>query len=321
MTREKVVDWLLEESQPSIRYLTLTQLLGKPVEDADVQSAKKMIPKVGWAADILEKQDPEGWWGRRESLYQPKYLSTNWMLLILSDLGLTRDEPRVARACELWMERMAKKDGGFGSERWKEGHLCTVGNTARALVKFGYEDHPKVKAAFDWMVRHQAKLGGWSCFGSGRNLDSWEPMSAFAVLPKQKWNKSMTQTVEKAAEFFLERRLHQQGGSYKPWYRLHYPIHYYYDILIGLDFMTALGYARDPRLAYALKLLKSKRRGDGRWSLDAVHPDVAGGMVEWYKKHPKDKPTGFALEQVGKPSKMITLTAMRVLSRTEPNST
>ena len=320
MTREKVVDWLLEESQPSIQYLTLTQLLGKPEDNADVQSAKSMIPKVGWAADILAKQEPEGWWVGRESLYQPKYLSTNWMLLILSDLGLTREEPRVERACELWIERMAKKDGGFGSERWKEGHLCTVGNTARALVKFGYVDHPKVVAAFDWMVRHQAKLGGWSCFGSGRNLDSWEPMSAFAALPKQKWNKSMTEAVERAAEFFLERKLHKQGANYKPWYRFHYPIHYYYDLLVGLDFMTALGYVDDPRLSYAVKLLKSKRRRDGRWNLDAVHPDVAGGMAEWYRKHPKDKPTPFSLEEVGKPSKMITLTALQILNRIESNS-
>jgi len=314
------VGWLLEKSQPSIRYLTLTQLLGKTEDDAEVQSAKSLIPKVGWAADILAKQDPGGWWVGPESLYQPKYLSTNWMLLILSDLGLTKEEPGIRKACELWMERMAKKDGGFGSERWKEGHLCTVGNTARALVKFGYEDHPKVTRAFEWMVRHQAKLGGWSCFGSGRNLDSWEPMSAFAALPKQKWNKSMAQTVEKAAEFFLERRLHKQGTNYKPWYRFHYPIHYYYDILVGLDFMTALGYVDDPRLSYAIKLLKSKRRRDGRWNLDAAHPDVAGGMAEWYKKHPKDKPTPFSLEQAGKPSKIITLTAMRVLRRIEANS-
>jgi hypothetical protein len=315
----KTIDWLLEKNQPSIRYLTLTQLLERSETDADVQSAKAMIPKVGWAADILAKQHPEGWWVTRESLYQPKYLSTNWMLLILSDLGLTRANPRIRKSCDLWMRRMAKKDGGFGSERWKEGHLCTAGNTARALVKFGYADHPKVKRAFDWMEKYQAGLGGWSCFGSGRNLDSWEPMSAFAALPKQKWTKAMQETVEKGAEFFLERELHKQGAHYKPWLRFHYPIHYYYDLLVGLDFMTALGYTDDLRLNYAIKLLKTKRRKDGKWNLDAVHPDVAGGMADWYKKHPKDRPTPFALEQPGEPSKMITLTALRVLKRLDDN--
>ena len=320
MTGKEVVDWLLEKNQPSIRYLTLTQLLDRSENDAEVQATKKMIPKIGWAAGILAKQDPEGWWVEKESLYRPKYVSTNWMLLILSDLGLTKGDPRIRKACELWIRRMAKKDGGFGSEYWKEGHLCTVGNTARALVEFGYADHPKVKRAFDWMVKHQSKLGGWSCFGSGRNLDSWEPMSAFAALPKEKWSKEIKQCVESGAEFFLERELHKQGVRYKPWFRFHYPIHYYYDLLVGLDFMTALGYTKDSRLEYAVKLLKTKRRRDGKWNMDAIHPDVEGGMADWYKKHPKDKPTPFSLEQAGKPSKMITLTAMQVLKRIDDHS-
>lgn len=309
------MDWLLEENQPSIKYLTLTQLLKKPENDPEVQSVKQLIPKVGWAAEILAKQHPGGWWVDGESLYRPKYLSTNWMLLILSDLGLTKANPQISKACNLWMSRFAKKDGGFGSERWSKGHLCTVGNTARALVKFGYGDHPKVKRSFDWLLKNQSKKGGWSCFGSGRNLDSWEPMSAFAAYPKQKWTRSMKRAVENGAEFFLERELHKQGARYRPWYRFHYPVHYYYDLLVGLDFITALGYGSDRRLGYALKLLQKKRRSDGKWNLDAIHPDVEGGMAEWFMKHPKEKPTPFSLEQPGKPSKMNTLTAMRVLDR------
>jgi hypothetical protein len=190
-----------------------------------------------------------------------------------------------------------------------------VGNTARALVKFGYGDHPSVERAFDWLARNAAPLGGWSCFGSGRNLDSWEPMSAFAVYPRQKWTKAMKEAVEKGAEFYLQRELHVQGDDYPPWYRFHYPNHYYYDVLVGLDFMTALGYAGDKRLGFALSLLKKKRLSDGRWNLDSVHPDVEGAMAEWYSRHPKHVPVPFALEKPGEPSKMITLRALQVLGR------
>jgi hypothetical protein len=307
----------LEKDQPCVRYLTLTQLLHKAKEDPEVNVAKKMATKTGWAADILAKQTPEGWWVDGESFYRPKYLSTNWMLLILSDLGLTKAEPNVRKACEMWIRRFAKKDGGFGLERWGKGHLCTTGNTARALVKFGYADHPSVKRSFEWLVKNQSAKGGWSCFGSGRNLDSWEAMSAFAALPKQKWTKGISRAVERGAEFFLERELHKQGARYRPWYRFHYPTHYYYDILVGLDFMTALGYRDDKRLSFAVQLLRKKRRRDGRWNLDAVHPDVEGGLARWFKKHPKDRPLPFSLEEPGQPSKMITLSAMRVLSRLE----
>ena len=61
----------------------------------------------------------------------------------------------------------------------------------------------------------------------------------------------MKSAVEKGAEYFLERELHIQGDRYEPWYRFHYPVHYYYDMLVGLDFMTALGYADDRRMEFA----------------------------------------------------------------------
>lgn len=312
-----VLNWLLAEDQPAVRYLTLTQLLEKPADDPEVLEAREAIPRRGWAADVLSRQDAGGWWVREDKLYRPKYLSTNWMLLVLADLGMTREDPRIEKAADLWIKRFAAEDGGFGIDSNKASHLCTAGNTARALVQFGYADHPAVRASFGWFVKNASHLGGWSCFGSGRNLDSWEPMSAFAVYPKPRWTAGMLRAVEQAAEFYLERELHKQGDHYEPWYRFHYPIHYYYDLLVGLDFMTALGYGDDARLKHALSVLRKKRRSDGRWNLDAVHPDVEGTMLEWFAKHPKDRPTPFALESTGEPSKMITLRALRVLRRVE----
>jgi hypothetical protein len=318
-TSKSTIDWLLEEEQPSIRYLALTELLGKSAKDADVKAAKKEIATKGWAADMLEKQKPGGWWVHEENLYRPKYLSTNWMLLILSDLGLTKDDDlRIARATEMWRDRFSKPDGGFGADGANKSHLCIAGNTARALVEFGYADDPKVKSAFEWLVKSQANNGGWNCYGSGGNLDSWEGMSAFAALPRQRWTKSIKRAVENGAEFYLRKGLDQQGDRYEPWYRFHFPVHYYYDLLVGLDFMTALGYSNDKRLAGAKKVLKEKmvrRQGGYVWNLDAVHPDVEGGSAEWFAKNPKQAPTPFTLEKAGQPSKIITLRALIVLDR------
>ncbi|MFQ5918916.1 MAG: hypothetical protein ACE5I4_02565 [Thermoplasmata archaeon] len=317
MGSDSALEWLLEEDEPSIRYLALTQILGRADDDGEVQSAKGRIGVDGWAADILERQESGGWWVAEENLYGPKYTSTNWMLLILSDLGLTKADPRIDRACRLWMDRFAKKDGGFGADYMRLGHLCIVGNTARALVRFGYLDEPRVRSAFEWLVERADPKGGWNCFGKGRNLDSWEGLSAFAVYPHQKWTAGMKRVVEQGAEFFLEKELHRQGARYEPWYRFHYPVHYYYDLLVGLDFMTALGFGDDPRLSFALARLQESRRADGRWNLDAVHPDVEGGYANWLLKNPDKRPTPFALESPSQPSKMITLRALQVLERLE----
>ncbi|MDG6911052.1 MAG: hypothetical protein JRN18_01730 [Nitrososphaerota archaeon] len=56
------VAWLLEENQPSVRYLALKELLGRPEGDPEVAAARGAIPRLGWAKEILQKQKPGGHW-------------------------------------------------------------------------------------------------------------------------------------------------------------------------------------------------------------------------------------------------------------------
>jgi len=252
----------------------------------------------------------------------PKYVSTNWNLLALSDLGATRAIPKVRASCEYWMDKSPLKGGGVGGMiAGGKGHHCYTGNMARALIRFGYADDRRVRKALDWLVKTAHPKGGWTCwsFGGGpspgRTLDSWEGLSAFAAYPRSKWTPAMKGCVERGAEYYLDRELHRQGERYEPWYRLHWPVHYYYDLLVGLDVLTALGYGDDARLGFALALLRKKRRSDGRWNLDAVQPDPSPAGVRWYAEHPGNRPTPLAFEPVGRPSKMITLRALTVLSR------
>ena len=310
-----VMGWLLEPSQPAVRYLAMRDLQG--TKDGDLEEPRLAISSRGWVAEILSAQKPGGYWVEEEKLYRPKYISTNWMLLTLSDLGMTKDDPRIATACSLWMDRFYKADGGFNVDgASKKGEHCLTGNTARALVKFGYVDEPRVRSAFEWLVKTQKENGGWHCWANSGSIDAWEGMSAFAVYPRQKWTKSMRRAVERGAEFYLARELCKQGAHYEPWLRFHFPYHYYYDLLVGLDFMTALGYVDDRRLGPALSHLTKKRRKDGRWNLDAVHPDINndGKWPDWWEKH-KSRYHPFALERAGHPSKMITLRALAVLQR------
>jgi len=80
--------------------------------------------------------------------------------------------------------------------------------------------------------------------------------------------------------------------------------------------MTSLGYSYDKRLGCAISLLKKKRRSDGRWNLDSINPDPESPQARNDREHPEEEPaTPFAVEKAGEPSKMITLTALKVLSR------
>ena len=308
MGAEKVITWLLGEDQPSMRYRALTELLGRREDDPEVKAAKSKIPKVGWAAAILKERNPEGWWVRDWSHFSPMFLSTTWMLLVLSDLGLTRELPEIRQSCELWMRMKPVRYGpavDVPELSLRSVELCAAGIATRALVRFGYGDDPGVRRTLEWFAQVANPKGGWSHFGSGRNLDSWHALGALAALPRPKRSAAIQRAAEAGAEYFLECELHRQGGRYEPWYSFHYPVHYFYDILVGLDIITQLGYGDDPRLGYALSLLAKKRLPDGRWALDKV----------WASSSKSGSMKPFALETEGSPSKMITLLALSVLNR------
>jgi hypothetical protein len=319
---QHVIDWLLEENQPSVRYYTLVDILGRKENDSEVRDAHSKIHRKGWAREILGLQKPGGFWeeaepswrkdimGWIEFLYRPKFVATNWRALVLADLGLTSKDKRIKNTADLFFKYKLQLGSSFN---FFTEEACIVGNTARMLTRFGYFDDYRVKKLYDRLLEDQREDGGWNCFRPDRGtLDNWEPLSAYAAVPNQKRTKRIKQSIARGAEFYLERKLFEEGkGKYAPWFRFHYPNHYYYDILIGLDLLTKLGYADDKRLGPALKILEEKRQSDGTWLLDRIHPDLGPGIVEsGFGIDKKVRP--FALEEAGKPSKWITLTALRV---------
>jgi len=58
--KESLLDWLLEKTNPSIRYFTLRDILGKGEDDPQVVAAKQAISISKVVKRILSKQNPEG---------------------------------------------------------------------------------------------------------------------------------------------------------------------------------------------------------------------------------------------------------------------
>lgn len=321
MPGDKVLEWLLDPEQPSVRYLALTQLLGRKENDPDVREAKSRLASVGWVADLLARRDPAGWWVRDRGWLEPRFTGTHWNMLALADLGATRSIPEVAASAEYWMAKSPLQGGGVGGFGKGKGHHCYTANMARGLLLLGYAEDPRVRKTLEWLVKTAHPKGGWSCRfvkdgpAPSRSLDAWEGLAAFAAYPRSSWTPPMRDCVERTAEYYLEHELHVQGDRYEPWYRFHWPNHYYYDLLIGLDALTALGYGKDTRLGFALDLLRKKRRADGRWNLDADQLDPDAETAAFFDKYPTKRPTPLVFETAGGPSKMVTLRARIVLSR------
>ena len=316
----RVIQWLLEKDQPAVRYRVLRDLLDRREDDPEVRDARSKIGRVGWAADQLRQQGPKGFWERREPrnvseyvdfLYFPPYLSTNWRALVLADLGLDSSDPRIRKIADLMFEYKLRFSSPFN---FFHEEICISANSARMLTRFGYGDDRRVKKLYDWLIEDQREDGGWNCSqGTPGTLDAWEALAAFACVPREKRSPKMVGAIEKGAEFYLERKLFEEGKKYAPWFRLHFPSHYLYDILVGLDVVTQLGFSDDRRLRPALELLREKRHRDGTWWPDKSHPDLAPGM-KIYSDMSKVRP--LVIEPPGKPSKWITLKALTVLKRT-----
>jgi len=316
----------------------LRDLLDRKEDDPELQAAKAAITSSEVVAKIFSKQKLEGYWEEPANPYHPKYKSSYWQVMTLGQLGIDRRDERVRNSCE-YIFRFQLDEGGFSSytperafkeyewlqERGKKlpspkewvpslvfehQYSCLTGNMAAALIRIGYGSDPRVRKALEWLVKIQNRDGGWLCpYWRAHVKDTHGcfygticSLEAFSEAKSESLTGEMKKTTEKAAEFLLMHRLfkadhHNYKVIKQSWLKLGFPWFYGYNILRGLDVLTKLDYVEDERLSDAVQVLLQRRRQDGRWILESA-------------------PTGRMhanLEAVGKPSKWITLTALRVL--------
>jgi len=343
--QQSLIDWLLEKDNLSIRYFTLRDILDRKEDDPELQASKAEVPRSKVVLRIFSKQKPEGYWEEPWSPYHPKYKSSYWQVMILAQLGMDKSDPKAKNACEHILQ-FQLDSGGFPSKtaegalkeyqqlrnkgkklpspsEWaastvfEHQYSCLTGNMAAALIRMGYGYDPRVLKALEWLVKIQNKDGGWLCpYWRAHVKDKHGcfygticPMEAFSEAPREVLTSEMEHAIESGAEFLLMHRLfkadhHNFKVINRSWLKLGFPWFYGYNILRGLDILTKLGYVEDERLDDAVQVLLQKRCRDGTWILEGT-------------------PTGRMhanIETMGKPSRWITLVALRVLKRLHPGS-
>lgn len=289
------IPWLLEEDNPSVRYLTLTRLLDRPEDDPEVRQAKAAIIASEPMTSILANQAPEGYWAKPGVGYTPKYTSTVWQILFLGLLGADAADERVRRGGEYLLAHSRFSNGGFSalaSAVPSGAAYCLNGNLIYALIRLGYWGDPRLDVALDWLARcitghefeakhhryYKVAGPGFLCSANNGKPCAWGAVKALLALgavPPAQRTEAVQEAIAATAEFLLSHDLahaaYPTGWDTKPssvWFKFGFPLGYTSDVLEALWALGEAGYGGDPRLEEALQLVLSKQDAQGRWKLE-----------------------------------------------------
>ena len=323
LLQDDVIEWLLEPSNPSIRFWALQQILDKSSEDKKVKQAQNAVMRSDCVKRFLDAQDSEGFWGKHEDMYNPKYTATTHNLLILAELGAKRT-PEIEKALE-HVFLFQRESGHFliNLPRTEKGRAsvvkdgcCIDGNILFYMVHFGYVDDPRVKALIDFQVDYyDAENHGWPCrafpidaskvFPVNCYMGAVKVLKGFSRIPRRKLSSEAQNIINRYVEVILDNQIYKYlknpDGNRKEkagWKRFGFPVFYQSDVLEVLDILTELG-VKDKRMQESVDLVVSNRDSGGRWLLKNT---FNGKML-------------CDIEEKGKDSKWITLRALRVLKR------
>ncbi|MGD8463290.1 MAG: nitrogen fixation protein NifH [Anaerolineae bacterium] len=325
------MDWLLapDLENPGVRWFTLTSLLGHPGDDPVAIEARQQVMAHGPVPAILNAQQTGGYWEKPGHGYSPKYRGTVWSLIYLAQLGADPADARVRAAGDYVLEHARAKTGVFTATGTPSGHIaCLAGNLSAALLDLGFDRDTRLQEAIEWMARYTTGEGiaadgepdavpryyrsgtcgpGFQCAANNRLPCAWgavKVLRGLARVPSKDRTPSMEAALQAAVEFLFSADPatadYPAGYNDKPsrsWFRFGFPVFYVTDVLQLAEALTEAGYGRDPRLEATYDLILSKRDAAGRWHMT-------------YSYQGK---TWADAEQRHKPSKWVTLRALRVL--------
>jgi len=267
---EETTTWLMESQTPSIRYLTLTKLLGKAHSDPEVIAARQAIGNSDPVKKILEAQNPDGSWVQPRHIYSPKYRSSHWTML-LSELAADPQEERMQKGSDFmqaWVqgnmpEYLRRTEAGFG---------CFWGNWLRYQLYCGKADDPFTQQVIDFVCDDLERRG--RCRYNSDLDCAWSVargLYGFAYLPEAKRSDRVSHAIQTGIHFLLEehdlRKADYPADSqpHKLWDKLSFPIFYHSDRLFILRVLKEHQSLDHPKAEPALEWLAERRGKNGRW--------------------------------------------------------
>lgn len=306
--RADPIPWLLEMDDPSVRYFTLRDILGRDEADEEMVAAREAIMTSAPVRTILEAQYPAGYWVRPGWGYSPKYRATLWQIIFLAELGATRIEA-IERACEHALEQALLSEAGlFSAWRSPAGAFpCLNGALLGAYLHFDYGEDPRIKNLTRALAERVVR-DGFRCrynSASPKDRSAWQPCAWGAVkvlkalMQMPEGEMHIRQAIEAGLSLLCGHDVLSgypgPRGKSRLWLKFGFPLGLTSDLVELLDLMAGLGHNCQSQ---ALEFILSKGDERGRWKLERTLPKM------WVR-----------LERRGQPSKFVTLRVLRLLRK------
>jgi len=311
---EELVEWLLA-GEPWVVYRTLTDLLEKEERDEPVVRVRIAIPEHPLVRRIFEGLNKDGYWGKPKDIHTwwPRKDTIFWILPVFADFGFTVEDERIARACEYVLSTQLQS-GGFGWDPPTKPGDCHSAIIIESLTKLGLLGDSRLQKAFEWLVERQRLDGGFWCkdtgqIGGPREKEPSCAMATMFVLGALAQNPKLqnSEVAKKGVDFLFEcwenrERIRYAGHDSQigtDWEKLKYPFTDY-KILNFLDVLSRFKHAKQRlQKSEMINVLLSKRDSEGKFTPESI-------IKVW---------SDFDFGQKEKPSRWITLLALRILKR------
>jgi hypothetical protein len=315
------LNWLLDDDEPSVKYLTLTELLDEPIDSIKARKIRAQIAKSDRVTALFSGQKSDGGFGCHP---YSKWMGAHWRLVSLIELALPEGDKRAIKAANTvldWLTSPAHKKNIRLINGRTRRCASQEGNALAVCSRLGLGDDTRVKYLAESLISWQWPDGGWNCDKDKEAHhssfhESVIPMWGLIEYHRATDHKGSLVAAKRTVEFMLLHKLFRSektGDIINPkWLELHWPHYWHYDILQGLRVLSLIGKIKEPRAGEALDIIEQKHLLYSR----STRPGLKADGYYWNKPNAK----GLYMDPVdwwrGQPNKMLTLNAIRVLKAT-----
>lgn len=279
-----VIQWLLDDSNPAVKYRAQTELLDIPKENEEVKQTYKALLESELLKSAMALFDVG------------KDFSDSHALSALVEYGLTCEDVDIDRYVDRHIANTNFCDG------------CGEGFLLRNLVALGYAEHPAVKKELPLALSTQQSDGGFPCVSNNPKIKKpgvlhkscFQMTTSYLLLAAElKKNGIDCPQVEGIASYFLGRDVLYRHDNPNRFVQdchastFHPPVCTRIGLHMILCALSTLGEGNTPACKRAWDLLDARCGGDGKYTLD-------GSLTKPYIK----------IERPGKPSKWVTFYAL-----------